>query len=358
MIHSILDTDQYKLSMQQAVLQLFPNAEVEYRFTNRGSQKFTNNFLKKLREAIKLLADIKLKDNELEWLKQNCPYFTTQYLAYLKNYRFNPKEVQCSLSHSDTGICGENDLVLSINGPWHSTILWEVPLMAIISELYFNEHDGWDISNQYTRASEKGKRLADAGCLLADFGTRRRRSNLVQQSIIMALVDHCPTFVGTSNMHFAMLHNLKPIGTMAHEWVMGDSVSEGLRNANYYALQNWVRVYNSDLGIALTDTYGLSSFLDNFNIRMSRLYNGVRHDSGSPFVFTDRIIDHYKKMGIDSMSKTIVFSDGLNVDRAIKIQEYCQNKLAPFPRHNNLQNSYFRDSIQRLSFGPFQIRIS
>ena len=128
-------------------------------------------------------------------------------------------------------------------------------------------------------------------------------------------------------MFFAMKYGLRPIGTMAHEWLMGMTVLEGLRNCNYYSLQNWVRVYNADLGIALTDTYGTPAFFKNFNVRLAKLYDGVRHDSGDAYKFTDAVVAHYKNLGIDPMSKIIVFSDGLNVAEAAKIKKYCEGKI-------------------------------
>jgi nicotinate phosphoribosyltransferase len=160
----------------------------------------------------------------------------------------------------------------------------------------------------------------------AEFGTRRRRSYAIQDKVIQAFQTY-GGFNGTSNVHFAMKYNLKPIGTMAHEWIMGVSALEGLRHANFHALQNWVRVYNADLGIALTDTFGTPAFFKNFNMRLAKLYDGVRHDSGDPFEFADKVIEHYKSLGIDPMSKVIVFSDGLNVEKCLEIAKYCNGKI-------------------------------
>jgi nicotinate phosphoribosyltransferase len=328
MLQSILDTDMYKLTMQQAVLELFPDVKVSYRFKNRGKQRFTPEFLQLLRQEIQKMSQLSLSIEEYSWLKANIPFFKPSYLEYLKNYRYDPNEVTCFLNE-------EKDLELSINGKWHSTIMWEVPLMALISELYFKNIDTeWNHSDieAEVRAGDKMRKLAKAGATFADFGTRRRRSSFVQTSVvgvmkrIQARMDY-PCFAGTSNVYFAMKYGVKPIGTMAHEWIMGMSVVEGLRHANFHALQNWVRVYNSDLGIALTDTFGSDAFFDNFNKRLSKLYDGVRHDSGCPFEFADKVIVHYERMGIDPMSKTIVFSDGLNTDKAIEIKKYCEDKI-------------------------------
>lgn len=321
-ITSLLDSDLYKFTMQQAVLELFPNAQVEYRFKNRGNQRFTPDFLLELKRQIHNMSIISLTDEEYSWIKENIPFFKPSYLEYLKNYYFDPKEIEVYLDE-------DNDLVISIKGDWHSTILWEVPLMALISELYFRIIDiEWDhgLKNVYLKAHAKHSKLAMNGIKFAEFGTRRRRSFQVQERVIRGF-EHYGGFLGTSNVYFAMKFGVKPIGTMAHEWIMGISVLESLRHANYYALQNWVKVYNADLGIALTDTFGTPSFFSDFDMRLAKLYDGVRHDSGDPIEFGDKVIAHYGKLGINSKSKTIVFSDGLNVDSAIEIQKYFRGDI-------------------------------
>jgi len=325
-ITSLLDSDLYKFTMQQAVLELFYGTQVEYRFKNRGSQRFNTAFLAELKRQIRLMSTIFLSDTEYSWVKTNIPFFTPSYLEYLKNYRFDPNEVHVSLD-------SENNLVIDIKGSWHSTILWEVPLMALISELYFKMIDTeWSYDGQQEKANDKIRLLSKNGCLFADFGTRRRRSSQNQDMLNRIFSDYKTlfsdaTFVGTSNVFFAMKYNLKPIGTMAHEWIMGVSVLEGLRHANFFALQDWVRVYNADLGIALTDTFGTPAFFENFNMRLAKLYDGVRHDSGDPIEFGEKVIAHYEKLGIDPKSKVIVFSDGLNAEKAVKIQNYFKGKI-------------------------------
>lgn len=325
-INSLLDTDLYKLTMCNAVLELFPDVEVEYRFKNRGIQRFNKHFLTELQKQIQLMSTISLTDMEYSWILEKIPFFKPSYVEYLRNYRFNPDEVQVSLD-------SENDLVIDIKGKWHSTILWEVPLMALISELYFKMIDTeWSYEEQQEKANDKIHLLSKNGCLFADFGTRRRRSFQNQNYLNRIFSGYKTlfsdsTFVGTSNVYFAMVYNLKPIGTMAHEWIMGMSVLEGLRQSNFYSLQNWVRVYNANLGIALTDTFGTPAFFKNFNMRLAKLYDGVRHDSGDAYCFADKVIEHYKSLGIDPMSKVIVFSDGLNVEEAIKIKKYCEGKI-------------------------------
>lgn len=348
-IKSILDNDLYKFTMQQAVLQLFPQVRVSYKFKNRGEQRFDMNFLSTLKQQIELMSSLHLTDEEYSKLPSKIPFFKPQYLEYLRSYRYDPSEVVVSLDH-------ENNLVLDIDGKWHRTILWEVPLMALISELYFKTIDTdweerlegpdrvnpiiesrWDKNSQRCKAVEKWSRMMELK--YAEFGTRRRRSYATQDCVIKAFVDaqaqqksmygdiaKAP-FIGTSNVHFALKYDVKVIGTMAHEWPMGNSVLEGLRNANYYSMTNWKRVYTGDLGIAIPDTFGTDAFFANFTLELSKLYDGVRHDSGDPFEFTDKTIAHYKGMDIDPLSKTIVFSDGLDVDFALDIANYCKGKI-------------------------------
>lgn len=328
-IKSILDNDTYKFTMQQFVLELFPDSHVEYRFKNRGDQRFHVEFLNQLKQEIFMMSQLRLTDEEFGWLK-TIPFFKPFYLEYLRNFRYNPDDVECYLK--------DNDLVLDIKGSWRDTILWEVPLMAIISELYFKMIDtdwNYDIpeGQVISKSTDKMMRLYANKCYTAGFATRRRRSYRSQDEAVRDFVEYADNqkgsryFVGTSNMHLAMKYGLTPIGTMAHELFMAMSALEGLRHANYHTLQNWVRVYNADLGIALTDTFGSDAFFDNFNKRLSKLYDGVRHDSGCPFAFADKTIAHYKKMGIDPQSKVIIFSDGLNVDKAIEINKYCDGKI-------------------------------
>jgi nicotinate phosphoribosyltransferase len=322
-IKSFFDNDLYKFTMQQAVLHYYPQATAEYRFKNRGRHKFDRGFLTRLQEQIDNMGALEPDHRELVFLS-NLHFIKPWYLNYLKMYRFKCSQVSCSL--------GDGDLSLTVKGPWHETILWEVPLMAIISELYFGyvEHE-WDTNTskekQKTRAIGKNQKLCAEGCHWADFGTRRRRSYEIHNQIIHAIRMSTPEgtggFVGTSNVHMAYKYSTKPIGTMAHEWVQAISALESVNHANRYMMDKWSEFYQGNLGIALTDTYGLRAFLVDFTPLHAKLFDGVRHDSGCPYELADRIRATYQSFGIDPKSKTIVFSDGLDVDTAISIKIYC-----------------------------------
>lgn len=324
-IRSILDNDKYKFTMQQAVLEKYPDADVKYVFNNRRpDDTFTQEIVDDIQREIDSMQRLILTAEEYTWLKEfEGKDLKPMYIEYLRNYHFNPAEVNVWLD--------DDQLKLEIEGKWHSTILWEVPLMAIISECYFRHHPEYkdeplDMDSYYENVLTKREVLTDCDSIFADFGTRRRFNHDVQD-LVVDLMSKSIRCVGTSNMYLAMKHGIKAIGTQAHEWIMGVSALEGLRYANRSAMKRWGQVYNGRLGIALTDTYGLDDFLKYFDDFYARLYDGVRHDSGDPFAFTDKIVEHYVSLGIDPTSKTIVFSDGLNPQTACKISTHCHGKI-------------------------------
>jgi nicotinate phosphoribosyltransferase len=320
MITSFLDNDLYKFTMQQAVLDHFSYATVEYRFINRCPEtRFSEKFFELLQEHIKRFACLRPNKAEINFLKRKCPFLKPWYISYLSSYSYDPSQVVVSNR--------DGELAISICGPWRDAILWEVPLMATISECYFETDDtGWDHSKQIDKAHDKAKRLIGAGCVWADFGTRRRRSRFVQKELVRIMklyrLEHAG-FVGTSNVLFAYQYDATPIGTMAHEWVMGVGGILGMRRANKFALDKWQETYHGNLGIAITDTYGTPAFFSDFDSVLSRQFDGIRQDSGIPLEFLGRAVEHYKEHRIDPMSKTLVFTDNLNVDRAITIQRAC-----------------------------------
>lgn len=319
MIHSILDSDLYKFTMQQAVLECFPNTEATYRFTNRDlGMTFNKTAIEAIREAVYEMKFLKLTEKEFQFLQTVCSFFKPMYLEYLRNFRYDPERNVSIQEH-------QGELHIEISGTWAETILWEVPLMAIISQAYFEHIDtDWTMKGQEELAKEKSIELMNGKCVWADFGTRRRRHYDAQDQIVKTM--HLDGgFIGTSNVHFAMKYDTKPIGTMAHEWIMGVSALCGLRHANRNALDLWTKVYDADLGIALTDTYGTEAFFDDFGLKLAKTFDGVRHDSGDPYDFAEKVYSHYKKLGIDPDTKTIVFSDGLSYDDAIRLRRHCAN---------------------------------
>lgn len=323
MIHpSILDNDFYKFTMQQGVFKLFPYAKARYSFINRGKHKFPEGFDKLLQKEINAMAGLKLTTQEKSFLEINCPYLEPVYLDFLQGYRYDPGEVVIKQEG--------NDLSVEIEGYWYRTILWEVPVMSLICELYYVATGAQRNTEEQivATAREKIEKLGKLGVTVADFGTRRRYSYEVHEMVIKALKDHGKgTYIGSSNVHLAHKHNEKPIGTHAHEWFMYHAARYGFKMANKRGLENWVKVYRGDLGIALSDTYTTDVFLRQFDKMYSKLFDGVRHDSGDPLEFADKIIDHYKSLNIDPLSKTIIFSDGLNYEKVERIANHCRGRI-------------------------------
>ena len=319
---SLLDNDFYKFTMQCGVVQLFPKTKARYTFINRGKHEFPQGFDKALRTAVDAMADLKLTKDEKAFLVKNCPYLSPLYLDFLEGYRYDPSEVHIAQEG--------NDLKVTVEGHWYRTILWEVPLLAIISELYYQltNATAWTDAQVIANTREKELLYKELGVVFAEFGTRRRHSYHVHDIVMRTLLEgYGSTFIGSSNVHFAMKYKVKPIGTHAHEWFMFHAAEYSYKMANALSLEHWVDVYRGDLGVALSDTYTTDVFFKQFDKKFSKLFDGVRHDSGDPIVFAEKTIAHYKKMGIDPLSKYIIFSDGLNPKKVQAITEACKGKI-------------------------------
>jgi len=321
-IPSILDNDFYKFTMQHAVIKLFPYAKARYEFINRGKHQFPEGFADHLRKAIDAMAKLKLTVAEKHFLSVNCPYLDPTYLDFLQGYRFDPNEVVIEQNGTD--------LKVKIEGYWYRTILWEVAIMSLICELYYVTTGIQRESDDLVVETTKGKidKYNELAISVAEFGTRRRHSLHVHDLVVKTLNDYGKKcFIGTSNVHLAMKYKTKPIGTHAHEWFMFHAAKYGYKMANHMGLEHWVDVYRGDLGIALTDTYTTEVFFQQFDKKFAKLFDGVRHDSGDTLEFADKTIAHYKAMGIDPLSKTIIFSDGLDSEKVDRIVHYCKDKI-------------------------------
>ncbi|KAI3624167.1 NPT1 [Malassezia furfur] len=351
---SLLDTDVYKLTMQQAVQKHFPDAKVTYRFTNRSKEmQFTQRAVELIEQGIHHLGDLRMTPDELEWLRTTCPYFQPAYLDFLQSFQLQPTdEVQVQFVPGTQECNGERmgDLEVTIKGLWSHVILYEVPVMAIISETYFRTVDtDWTSEGQREQAARKAHTLLTNGIMLSEFGTRRRRSLATHEVVIQGLLDaeaqlantpHKGRILGTSNVLLAKKFGLAPVGTVAHEWTMGIAAIGGYEHSNLRALQLWDDVYappaftpqqpSEDLTIALTDTFSTRVFWDDLlssdkGIEILRRWRGVRQDSGDSRVFVRHALDVYERIGVDPRKKLVIFSDGLNVDKCLELQQYARD---------------------------------
>lgn len=342
-LNSVLDNDLYKFTMQKAVLGYRQGVPVKYVFNDRRADgKFNMEFYNAFSRELENMRTLALTPEETTWFGERCPFLGKDYLAYLHDYRYDPAEINFTIHDGQLG--------LEIDGTWERTILWEVPLMSTISELYFLHCDkDWTYNGRNYAAAHREKAALLADSWWADFGTRRRRSYIHQNLIVSESVGK-PGFVGTSNVHLAHKHGVKPIGTMAHEWIMGISALEGLRYANRHALKIWSKIFHGNLGIALTDTFGTPAFFEDFDLYLAKLFDGVRHDSGDPIEFGEKVIQHYTKLGIDPRTKTIVFSDGLDPATAAKIAEHFKGRIKiSFGIGTNFTNDHAYENSKALN---------
>ncbi|BFZ53088.1 nicotinate phosphoribosyltransferase [Savitreella phatthalungensis] len=332
-IRSLLDTDLYKLTMQAAVLQHYSDVDVSYRFFNRAPERsLSQNAFEWLRTQVTRLGELQVTEDELGFLRSTCPYLPDTYLTYLRDLRLQPsRDVALHYEPSTRA------LSIDIAGKWKDTILYEIPLLSLVSEAYFLHDDvAWTHDGQLERAARKAEQLCEAGCVFSEFGSRRRRDYRTHDLVMQGLLEGVSrassrgakgTLAGTSNVHMAHKYKVKPIGTVAHEWFMGTAaVTADYDHANSTALQRWRQTYGDELGIALTDTFGTSAFLRDFTPELARAYAGVRQDSGSPEKFCGVMASWYRDHGIDPRDKTIVFSDSLDVDRARHLQAVAEKE--------------------------------
>ena len=324
-ISSLLDTDLYKFTMMQVVLHQFPGAQVEYRFKCRnagasGVQPLAP-YVAQIREEISALCSLKFQDAELNYLR-SMRFIKSDFVDFLGLFRLNEKYIQVSALPS-----GEIDI--TIRGPWLHTILFEIPVLAIVNEVYFrNTHQLPDFMEGRRRLDDKIAQLQvpDLQALkIADYGTRRRFSLAWHEEVLRTLNARLGSgphgqFAGSSNVLFAMKLGLTPLGTMAHEYLQAcQALGPRLRDSQVFAFESWAREYRGDLGIALSDVYGMNAFLRDFDMYFCKLFDGARHDSGDPFSWGERLIEHYRSNRVDPRTKTLIFSDALTVPRTIEL---------------------------------------
>lgn len=333
MHYTILDTDLYKFTTSYAYIKLFPYALGTFSFKDRDLTVYTEQFIEELQEAIKQLAQIALTEEELEYMTSHCRFLPRVYWEWLSSFRFQPDKIKIHLDE-------EHHLNIEVTDYLYKATLYEVPLLSIVSEI--RNHSLGHIANMtdiINKLSGKVELSNIHQLSFSEFGTRRRFSFDVQDKVVEYLKEHSLYCTGTSNCYFAMKYNMKPMGTHPHEWFMFHGAQFGYKHANYLALENWVKVYDGDLGTALSDTYTSDSFLSNLSRKQAKLFDGVRCDSGNEFEFTDKLITRYKEFGIDTTTKTIIFSNALDFDKALKIQQYCKGRIrCAFGIGTNLTN--------------------
>lgn len=330
-INHFTDNDLYTFTCQYYVLQTYPRAEVEYTFFDRDRKKYPKGFAEELRQQIEYMKNVIITDEEIRFMEEKCYFLPKWYFTFLKGYRFNPNEVFIDQDE-------EGYLSIKIVGKWYSTIMWEMPILSIISELthIFNEdYKEYNYLNEYKKSLQKAENALKNGLFIADMGTRRRFSFRHHDAVIGAfnevqnkLKDSVNgKFTGTSNVFLAHKYNLTPIGTMSHQIISFEECVSGVFECNYNVMKKFSDVYDGDNGIYLYDCFGDKVFFNNLSKRMAMMYKGLRVDSGNEQDQVEKIIAKYKSLGIDPASKQVIFSNGLTIDKAIQIHNMIDKRV-------------------------------
>ncbi len=350
-ITSLLDTDLYKFTMMQVVLHHFPGAQVEYRFNCRNKGVDLSPYIDEIREEIAWLCTLRFRERELDYLR-GLRFIKSDFVDFLGLFQLNTKYITVERSDRENG-----GIAIVVKGPWLHTILFEIPVLAIVNEVYFrNTQPIPNYAEGRRRLREKIALVRDdpemEGVHIADYGTRRRFSRLWHDEVLLTLKEALKDrLAGTSNVMYAQKHGLTPLGTMAHEYLQAcQSLGPRLRDSQTFGFEVWAREYRGDLGIALSDVYGMDAFLRDFDMYFCKLFDGARHDSGDPIAWGERLIAHYEKNRVDPKTKTLVFSDALTFPKVVELYKRFKDRArVAFGVGTNLTND--------LGYTPLQIVI-
>ncbi|MBR6630252.1 MAG: nicotinate phosphoribosyltransferase [Bacteroidaceae bacterium] len=334
-IQHFTDNDLYTFTCMYYILQKYPRAETEYQFFDRHQTRYPEGFAQLLREQLEHLSEVTITDEECAFMTRAFPFLPYWFInVFLRGYRFNPSELTIRQDE-------EGHLDIRVKGKWWSTIMWEMPILSTISELMHTlngDTDRYKAEAEYEKSLQKGRRIWQGGLTLGDMGTRRRFSFDHQERVIDALIQsyaevkeathgQCGRFTGTSNVYFAMKKGIPCLGTMSHQCISFEEIVSGVFECNYNVMSKWSEVYDGNVGIFLYDCFGDHVFFSNLSKRMAMTFSGLRIDSGVEEEQVDLIVEKYKQLSIDPLTKQAVFSNGLDIDRAIEIHHYCQGKI-------------------------------
>ena len=333
-IQSVLDTDLYKFTTSYAYSKLYPRAYGQFRFIDRGKTTYPQGFAEELKKELQEMSKLALTKDEASFLYRELPYLPPTYIDFVRGFRFDSEEVKVEQD-------AEGHLSIIAEGLLYRVTLWETPILALVSELYYKML-GAQPDMEYTERTiiSKARKLAEHGITFSMFGMRRRFSAAIEDRVTELLKEHAAGYLfGTSNVYYAYKHGLRVSGTHPHEWIQFHGAMFGYKMANYMAMEDWINVYDGDLGTVLTDTYTTDVFMRNFSKKHAMLFTSLRHDSGDPLQFTEKVIARYRELRVDPTIKYIIFSDGLDPERAIEIANYCKGRIgASFGIGTNFSN--------------------
>ena len=346
-IDSLLDTDLYKFTMMQCVLHQFPAAQAEYKFKCRNPGTDLQAVIGPINEEIDHLCTLHFRKNELDYL-HSLRFMKSDFIDFLELFHLKRSSIVVKKAEgSDT------DIEIRIRGPWLHTIMFEIPVLAIVNECYYRKfYPNQDLAEGRRRLKAKIESIKDIQDIgISEYGTRRRFSKAWQEEVIKTMqATMGKQFTGTSNVYYAMQLGLTPLGTMAHEYLQAcQALGPRLRDSQKYAFEMWAKEYRGDLGIALSDVYGMKPFLLDFDMYFCKLFDGARHDSGDPFEWGEHLIEHYRKNRCDPKTKTLIFSDMLDFPKVISLYNAFHGRIRlGFGIGTNLVNDLGIPSLQNV----------
>lgn len=345
-IQSLLDTDLYKFTMFQVFLHQFPQAHSVYQFRCRNLSKIAyplQEIKDELEAELDVLCSLKFTKDELDYLR-NLRFIKNDFVDYLELFQLKRRFIKVSIDE-------QNRLDIRVEGPMIQAMFFEIFVLSIVNELYFRRlrtdavlaegERRLQAKAELLRTYAQSQKAGDPPFLISDFGTRRRYCYAWQEHVLQTLREAAPEIVrGTSNVYLAKKLGITPIGTMAHEFMQAfQAFDVRLRDSQKAALESWVHEYRGDLGIALTDVVGSDAFFRDFDLYFAKLFDGLRHDSGDPYIWGDKAYQHYQKLKIDSRTKMLTFSDGLDIERSWALHQYFKDRFkTSFGIGTNLTN--------------------
>jgi len=331
-INHFTDNDLYTFTCMYYIIQTYPRAEVEYTFFDRNGTVYPQGFDKLLQEQVDYMKNVVIQEDEIEFMLKKCYYLPKWFIdVFLRGFRFNTDEV--SINQDLDG-----HLHVSVKGKWYSAIIWEMPILSCVSELFHilnGDDKKYDLALETQKVRKKTVEIFANGLILGDMGTRRRFSFDHQKMVLTQMKDVYENgkfsgfFTGTSNVWFAKELNLNPLGTMSHQIISFEENVTSVFEVNHSVMEKWASVYNGDLGLYLYDCFGDDVFFNNFSKKNAMLFSGLRVDSGNEEEQIDKIVKKYTDLGINPQTKQVIFSNGLNIKRAIEIQKYASEKVKP-----------------------------
>lgn len=331
-INHFTDNDLYTFTCMYYIIQTYPRAEVEYTFFDRNGTVYPQGFDKLLQEQVNYMKNVVIQEDEIEFMLKKCYYLPKWFIdVFLRGFRFNTDEV--SINQDIDG-----HLHVSVKGKWYSAIIWEMPILSCVSELFHilnGDDKKYDLALETQKVRKKTVEIFANGLILGDMGTRRRFSFDHQKMVLTQMKDVYENgkfsgfFTGTSNVWFAKELNLNPLGTMSHQIISFEENVTSVFEVNHSVMEKWASVYNGDLGLYLYDCFGDDVFFNNFSKKNAMLFSGLRVDSGNEEEQIDKIVKKYTDLGINPQTKQVIFSNGLNIKRAIEIQKYASEKVKP-----------------------------